>query len=143
MKKFSLFMLTLLTITTTISVTAFGQKGATQQITIDAKGQLLNAAGTKLGYITKSDVVRDNTGKGLYTVDMDGKVMAADGRQLGTVKTNGAFFNTAGQPLLTTKDAGKDKYLIVDATGHNLGTTHKNYKRHACAAQCYWLTAAR
>jgi hypothetical protein len=141
MKKFPLFLLTLLTITTTSSINAFGQKGATQQIIIDAKGQLLNSTGTKLGYITKSDVVRDNTGKGLYTVDMDGKVVAADGRQLGTVKTNGAFFSPSGQPALTTKDTGKDKYQIVDATGHNLGTVHKNYKRHACAAQCYWLTA--
>jgi hypothetical protein len=140
MKKFQLLLLTLLTITTTTAVNVSGQ-GTTQQITIDAKGQLLNAKGTKLGYITKSDVVRDNTGKGLYTVDMDGKVVAADGRQLGMVKTNGAFLAANGQPALTVKDAGKDKYQIVDATGHNVGTVHKNYKRHACAAQCYWLTA--
>jgi hypothetical protein len=140
MKKFQLLLLTLLTITTTTSINVSGQ-GTTQQITIDARGQLLNTTGTKLGYITKSDVVRDNTGKGLYTVDMDGKVVAADGRQLGTVKANGAFLAANGQPALTIKDTGKDKYQIVDATGHNLGTVHKNYKRHACAAQCYWLTA--
>jgi hypothetical protein len=141
MKKFQLFLLTLLTLTTTISVNAFGQKAATP-ITINAKGWLLNPAGTKLGYITKSDVVRDNTGKGLYTIDMDGSVMAADGRKLGIAKKNGSFVNPTGQPILTVKDAGKDQCQILDPSGHTLGTVHTNYKLHACAAYCYWVTAA-
>jgi hypothetical protein len=144
MKKLHLLLLTLLTLTIGISVSAFGQKGTVKQITINSKGQLYSQDGTKLGYIDKNDVVRDNTGKGLYSIDVAGNVTAADGRKLGLAKKNGSYFDTKGSNVLNIKDvAGKDKCEILDPKGHNLGTTHKNYKLHACAAHCYWLTQAQ
>jgi hypothetical protein len=137
MKKLHL-LLTILTITIS-SVCAFGQKDTTQQITINDKGWILNSAGAKLGYITKSDVVRDNNGKGLYSVDLDGNVVAADGRKLGTANNNGSFVDAKSQPVLETKDINDEQCQILDPKGNILGTVHPGYKLHACAAYCYWL----
>ncbi|MES2376321.1 MAG: hypothetical protein V4553_07075 [Bacteroidota bacterium] len=134
MKKFPLFLLTLLTIVTTISFNAVSQKGAKAQFTINAKGWLYNASGAKIGYIDKNDVVRDNTGKGMFSVDMSGNVATADGRQLGMVKKNGSYCNVKGESILNIKDLGNDQYQIIDASGHALGKAHKNYKQHAYAA---------
>ena len=134
MKKFPLLLLTLLTIITTNSFTLIAQKAPAPQFIINSRGWLFNKAGDQIGYIDKNDVVRDNTGKGLFSVDMNGKVTTADGRQLGTVKKNGSYCNVKGESLLNIKDAGKDQYQITDATGHPLGKAHKNYKQHAYAA---------
>ncbi len=142
MKKFSLFLLMLFAIGATNPSTTFAQKAATQQITINAKGWLLDASGKKLGYIDRNDVLRDNTGHGLCSVDMAGNVTTAGGQALGTVKKNGAYVGPKGEPILTVKDGGKDQLTIVDAKGNTLGTVHKNYKQHAYAAHSYWLTAA-
>jgi hypothetical protein len=141
MKKFSLFLLTLLTVAATNSLTTFAQKAATPQITINAKGWLVSPTGVKLGYIDKNDVVRDNTGHGLCSVDMTGAVTTASGQALGTAKKNGTYVGPKGESLVTTKDVGKDQLTILDAKGNTLGTVHKSYKQHAYAAH-YWLTAA-
>lgn len=141
MKKLPLFLLALLTVFTTNSFTTFGQKAATPQITINAKGWLLDASGKKLGYIDRNDVVRDNTGHGLCSVDMAGNVTTAGGQALGTVKKNGAYVGPKGEPILTVKDGAKDQLTIVDAQGNTIGTVHKSYKQHAYAAH-YWLTTA-
>lgn len=133
-------MLAILTITVSSAFSAFGQKDTTQLITINDNGWILNSAGTKIAYITKSDVVRDNNGKGLYSVDLEGAVIAADGRKLGTANTNGSFVDAKGQPVLETKDINDDQCQILDPKGNNLGTVHPSYKLHACAAYCYWLT---
>jgi hypothetical protein len=139
MKKLHLLLI-ILTITISSAFSAFGQKGTTQQITINDKGWLLDSAGTKLAYITRSDVVRDNNGKGLYSVDLDGNVIAADGRKLGTANNNGSFVDAKGLPVLETKDISDEQCQILDPKGNILGTVHPSYKQHACAAYCYWLT---
>jgi hypothetical protein len=144
MKKLHLLLLVMLTITTTVSMSAFAQsaKDAHEKIFINAKGGIHNHAGTKLGYIDKNNIVRDNTGKELYYIDKNGNVIGSDGRKLGMAKKNGSYYNIKGESVLTTKDSNKEDCAILDPKGHNLGTTHKNYKQHACAAHCYWLMMA-
>jgi hypothetical protein len=145
MKKLHLLLLMVLTLTTSVAISAFPQTGkdTTRKVYINAKGGIHNHEGTKLGYIDKNNIVRDNQGKELYFIGKDGKVIGSDGRKLGTAKKNGSYYNVAGENALNTKDSGKDNCAILDPQGHNLGTAHHNYKLHACAAHCYWLTKAK
>lgn len=144
MKKLNLVLL-ILTVITSIAAGAFAQVGrdSSQKIFINAKGGIHNHAGTKLGYIDKNNMVRDNTGKELYFIDKDGNVTGSDGRKLGMAKKNGSYYNINGENVLNTKDIDKENCAILDSQGHNFGTTHKNYKLHACAAHCYWLMKAK
>jgi hypothetical protein len=144
MKKLHLLWLVLLTITTTVSMSTFAQSAKTthEKIFINAKGGIHNHAGTKLGYIDKDGIVRDNQGEKLYFVDKDGNVITADGKKLGKAKKNGDYYNIKGETILTVKDKNAEECEILDPKGHNLGTTHKNYKQHACTAHCYALTKA-
>ena len=145
MKKLHLLLLALLTITTNVSVSAFAQatKDTTEKIFINAKGGIHNHAGAKLGYIDKNNIVRDNTGKELYFIDKKGNVIGSNGRRLGTARKNGSYYNINGENVLNTQDINKENCAILDPQGHNFGTTHKNYKLHACAAHCYWLMKAQ
>lgn len=145
MKKLSVLLLLVLTITTSVikSATAQTTKDTLQKIYINAKGGMHDHAGTKLGYIDKNNMVRDNTGKELYFIDKDGNVVGSDGRKLGMAKKNGSYYNIDGENVLNTKDIDKEKCAILDPQGHNFGTTHQNYKLHACAAHCYWLMKAK
>jgi hypothetical protein len=144
MKKLKLLLL-IITVMTSITAGAFAQsvRDSSQKIFINAKGGIHNHAGTKLGYIDKNNMVRDNTGKELYFIDKDGNVIGSDGRKLGMAKKNGSYYNINGENVLNTKDIDKENCAILDPQGHNFGTTHKNYKLHACAAHCYWLMKAK
>ncbi|MFD2145416.1 5-fold beta-flower protein [Mucilaginibacter antarcticus] len=145
MKKLHLLLVMVITLTTSVAMTAFAQnaKDPTSKIFINAKGGIYNHAGTKLGYIDKNNMVRDNKAKELYFIDKDGNVIGSDGRKLGKAKKNGAYYNINGENVLNTKDIDKENCAILDPQGHNLGTAHKNYKLHACAAHCYWLMKAK
>jgi hypothetical protein len=144
MKKFSLLLSLMLTIMIGFSVTAFAQTPAKDgKIYINAKGGIYNSAGARLGYIDKKNVVKDNSGRELYLIRKDGNVISADGRRLGFAKMDGSFTNNVGQSMVTTKDIDNENCAILDPQGHNMGTTHKNYKLHACAIHCYWLTKAK
>ncbi len=145
MKKLNLLLLFIATLTISVTMKAFAQtaKDTTRKIHINAKGGVYNQEGTKLGYIDKNDMVRDNTGKELYFIDKDGNVISADGKKLGRAKKNGSYYNINGENVLNTKDIDKENCAILDPQGHNFGTTHKNYKLHACAAHCYWLMKAK
>ncbi len=144
MKKLHLLLI-VLTLTSSVAMSALAQtvKDTAQKIYINSKGGIHNHTGTKLGYIDKNNMVRDNTGKELYFIDKDGNVIASDGRKLGVAKKNGSYYNMNGENELNTKDIDKENCAILDPKGHNFGTTHKNYKLHACAAHCYWLTKAK
>jgi len=138
MKKIQL-LLFLLTMATGVTVNAQTKKDTTFKIVINAKGGIHDHGGTKLGYIGKDNIVRNNKGQKLYFIDGNGNVIDADGKKLGMAKKNGAYFNINGENVLNTKDLDKEKCAILDPQGHNLGTTHMNYKLHACAAHCFFL----
>ncbi|MDB5127776.1 5-fold beta-flower protein [Mucilaginibacter sp.] len=145
MKKLHLLLLMIVTLTTSVTIGAFAQttRDTTQKIFINAKGGIHNHGGTKLGYIDKNNMVRDNTGKELYFINKAGYVISSDGRKLGMAKKNGSYYSINGENVLNTKDIDNNNCAILDLKGHNFGTAHKNYKLHACAAHCYWLMKAK
>jgi len=113
---------------------------ANHKITINAKGGIYDhGGGTALGYIGKDDIVRNAQGQKLYFIDKDGNVIDAKGNKLGKAKKNGNYYNINGENIMNTKDIDAERCAILDPQGHNFGTTHKNYKLHACAAHCYFL----
>jgi hypothetical protein len=109
------------------------------EIHINKKGEIHDHGGTLLGYISKDDIVRDAKGNKVYFIDRDGNVIDAKGNKLGKAAKNGFYFNNEGQQVLKVKDKDAEECEILDPAGHNLGTTHKNYKLHACAAHCLFL----
>jgi len=135
---FALTALLLLTVTTVFAQKAT-TKATSRMISIDKKGGIHDHGGTLLGQIGKDDIVRNNEGKTIYFIDKNGSVIDAKGKKLGMAKKNGFYFNNAGETMLTVKDKGAEECDILDPKGHNLGTTHKNYKLHACAAHCLFL----
>lgn len=143
MKKISITLLALTAVLLLTVTTVFAQKApakaATRFITIDKKGGIHDHGGTLLGQIGKDDIVRNNEGKTIYFIDKSGNVIDANGKKLGMAKKNGFYFNNAGETILTVKDKGAEECAILDPKGHNVGTTHKNYKLHACAAHCLFL----
>lgn len=111
-----------------------------RQLHINAKGEVLDDGGTKLGYISKEDMVFDKEGKKLGFIK-GGKVYDAEGNSLGKAKKGGRYYNNDGVLILKTKQLG-DKCEILDPEGHKLGAVHKNYKLHACAAHCFFQEKA-
>ena len=129
--------------TLVLAASAFGQNANDSSkygfITIDGKGGIHNHAGTKLGYISKDNIVRDNQGHILYFIDRDGNVVDATGNKLGKAAKNGNYYNNGGQVVLQVKNVDEAKCAILDPKGHSWGYAHKNYKLHACAAHCFFL----
>lgn len=108
-------------------------------ISIDGKGGIHNPGGTKLGYITKDNIVKDNQSRTLYFIDRDGNVIDAKGTKLGKAAKNGNYYSNDGHVVLQLKNADEAKCEILDPKGHSWGYAHKNYKLHACAAHCFYL----
>lgn len=144
MKK-SYFLLFMLVMATGAGVSAWGQtkKDTDKTIVIKAKGGIYDHGGTKLGYIDKANIVRNNQGQKLYFIDKDGNVISADGTKLGKAKKNGDYYNNNGQAVLQVKNVDAERCEILDPVGHSQGYVHRNYKLHACAAHCYWLEQAK
>jgi len=109
------------------------------EIHINRKGEIHDHGGTLLGYISKDNIVRDAKGNKVYFIDRDGNVIDAQGKKLGKARKDGFYFNNDGETVLKVRDKQAEECEILDPQGHNLGTTHKNYKLHACAAHCFWL----
>ncbi|MGN6179991.1 MAG: 5-fold beta-flower protein [Mucilaginibacter sp.] len=108
-------------------------------ITIDGKGGIYSHGGTKLGYITKDNIVKDAKGRTVYFIDRDGNVIDAKGNKLGKAKKNGFYYNNDGEVVLETKNIDEERCAILDPKGHSWGYAHRNYKLHACAAHCFFL----
>jgi len=140
MKKLSCLLI-MLTLVAAVTVSSFGQtkKDSTFKIFINAKGGIHDHGGTKLGYIDKDNIVRNNKGQKLYFIDGNGNVVDANGKTLGKAQKNGNYYNLNGENILGTKDLDNEKCAVLDPKGHNFGTAHKNYKLHACAAHCFFL----
>ncbi|MEQ8472641.1 MAG: hypothetical protein RIC35_15725 [Marinoscillum sp.] len=112
-------------------------KTAQRLLHINGKGEILNDKGTKLGYISKEDIVFNNQNQKLGFIK-GGRVYDAEGNSLGKAKKDGRYINNDGVFILSTKTIG-DKCEILDPEGHKKGTVHKNYKLHACATHCFFL----
>lgn len=123
----------------TLRASAQAANDEQQKIFINKKGGIYDQKGTELGYIDKGNIVKNTQGQVLYFIDDNGNVIGADGKKLGIAKKNGFYYNVKGENMLNPKDIDKEKCAILDPQGHNIGTIHKNYKLHACAAHCFFL----
>ncbi|WP_307527192.1 5-fold beta-flower protein [Pedobacter sp. W3I1] len=125
------------------AVNVFGQvkteKVQVEKISINKKGEIHDHGWNKLGYITKDNIIKNNEGKTLYFIDGNGNVIDSKGTNLGKAQKNGNYYNINGENIITVRDTDAEKCEILDPKGHSLGTVHKNYKLHACAAHCYFL----
>ncbi|WP_069659017.1 5-fold beta-flower protein [Arcticibacter eurypsychrophilus] len=141
MKKLkTIFVLLIIFLAGTVSNShAQGVSPQSKKIAIDAKGGIHNHLGTKLGYIDKDNIVRNNKGQKIYFIDKSGNVIDANGKRLGKAEKNGNFYNTQGTSVITVRDKDAAMCEILDPEGHTMGTVHKNYKLHACAAHCLML----
>lgn len=128
---------------TVLTVNVFGQTKAekvkVEKISINKKGEIHDHGWNKLGYITKDNIIKDNQGKTIYFIDGNGNVIDSKGKNLGKAQKNGNYYNIKGENIITVRDIDAEKCEILDPKGHSLGTVHKNYKLHACAAHCYFL----
>jgi hypothetical protein len=143
--KKSYLLLFILTIIAGVNVSVWGQtkQDTSHSIVINAKGGMYDHGGTKLGYIDKDNIVRNNQGQKLYFIDKEGNVISADGTKLGKAKKNGDYYNNNGEVVFQLKNADAEKCEILDPKGHSQGYVHRNYKLHTCAAHCYWLEQAK
>lgn len=141
MKKLQTLLVLITVFMTGLVVNVNAQTKPTRHtgIVIDAKGAIHDYHGTKLGYIDKNNIVRNTKGQKIYFIDKSGNVIDANGKMLGKSQKNGNFYSVDGTSILTTKTKGDETCEILDPKGHKLGTTHKNYKLHACAAHCMAL----
>jgi len=144
MKKLS-FLLFILTISMGITVSALGQtkKDNGLKIITHAKGGMVSHDGTKFGYLSKDDIVRDNQGQKVYFVDRNRTVFGADGQRLGFAKKDGFYYNINGENVLNTTDAAEVRCTILDPQGNNASIMRRNAKLYNCAIHCYWLEQAK
>lgn len=133
--------LTLVLMIISLNATAQTKSNATQndKIHINKKGEIHDHGWNKLGYITKDNIVKDNKGRTIYFIDEKGNVIDSNGKKLGMAKKNGSYYNIKGENVLNVGKTEGEKCEILDPKGHNMGTVHKNYKLHACAAHCLML----
>jgi hypothetical protein len=141
MNKNHLLFTVILAVITMFSINVSGQNktDSTKKIFINKKGEIHDYGWTKLGFITKDNIIKNNLGKTLYFIDADGNVNDAKGKNLGKAQKNGNYYNANGENIITVRDIDAQKCEILDPKGHSLGTVHRNYKLHACAAHCYFL----
>ena len=110
-----------------------------EKIYINKKGEIHDHGWNKLGFITKDNIVKDNQGKTIYFIDANGNVIDSNGKKMGMAKKNGSYYNIKGENVVNIGKTQEEKCEILDAKGHNVGSVHKNYKLHACAAHCLLL----
>lgn len=142
MKNLHHVFIIVFTLVASVGMKAFTQTktDTIQKIHINKKGEIHDHGWNKIGVIGKDDILRDNKGKTIYFIDKNGNVIDAIGKNLGKAQKNGNYYNLAGENVITVKDKNSEECEILDPKGHNMGTTHKNYKLHACAAHCMALT---
>lgn len=143
MKKKQLLFTLMLAVLSVFTVNASGQTKTdtlkSEKIYINKKGEIHDHGWNKIGFITKDNIVKNKHGKTIYFIDGNGNVIDAKGKNLGKAQKNGNYYNVKGENIITVRDIDAEKCEILDPKGHSLGTTHKNYKLHACAAHCYFL----
>ncbi|MFH6983342.1 DUF3347 domain-containing protein [Marinoscillum luteum] len=110
-------------------------KTAQRLLHINGKGEVLRG-GTKLGYISKEDIVFNNQNQKLGFIK-GGRVYDAEGNSLGKAKKGGQYYNNNGVFVLEVS-GNNEKCRILDARGHTIGYVHRNYKLHACAVHCFF-----
>ena len=129
----------LMVISLSVNAQTKAKTSSNEEIHINKKGEIDDHGWNKLGFITKDNIVKDNQGKTIYFIDANGNVIDSNGKKMGMAKKNGSYYNIKGENVVNIGKTQEEKCEILDAKGHNVGSVHKNYKLHACAAHCLLL----
>lgn len=138
-KKVSLLTLFLMVISLSANAQTKSKVTPNEKIHINKKGEIHDHGWNKLGFISKEDIVKNNEGKTIYFIDGNGNVIDSNGKKMGMAKKNGSYYNIKGENVVNVGKTEGEKCEILDSKGHNMGSVHKNYKLHACAAHCLLL----
>ena len=138
-KTVSLLTMFLMVISLSANAQTKPDSTPSEKIYINKKGEIHDHGWNKLGFITKDNIVKDNQGKTIYFIDANGNVIDSNGKKMGMAKKNGSYYNIKGENVVNIGKTQEEKCEILDAKGHNVGSVHKNYKLHACAAHCLLL----
>jgi hypothetical protein len=138
-KTISLLTMFLMVISLSANAQTKTDSRPNEKIHINKKGEIYDHGWNKLGFITKENIVKNNEGKTIYFIDANGNVIDSNGKKLGMAKKNGSYYNIKGENVLNVGKTQEEKCEILDGKGHNVGSVHKNYKLHACAAHCLLL----
>ena len=129
----------LMVISLSVNAQTKAKTSSNEEIHINKKGEIYDHGWNKLGFITKDNIVKDNQGKTIYFIDANGNVIDSNGKKMGRAKKNGSYYNIKGENVVNIGKTQEEKCEILDGKGHNVGSVHKNYKLHACAAHCLLL----
>ncbi|MES2240419.1 MAG: DUF3659 domain-containing protein [Bacteroidota bacterium] len=138
-KAVSLLTIFLMIISLSANAQTKSDSNNSEKIYINKKGEIYDHSWNKIGFITKEDIVKNSKGQTVYFIDGKGNVIDSKGNKLGMAKKDGSYYNLKGENVLNIGKTEEEKCEILDAKGHNVGSTHKNYKLHACAAHCLLL----
>lgn len=105
---------------------------------INAKGEVLDEKGVKLGWVTKEGIINNNKGKKIAFIDAQGNVVDEKGKKLGRVGKNDTFYNAEGTAVFTISPPKGEQCQLLDPKGKVLASVHESYKSQACAIHCLY-----
>ena len=119
-----------------MSTTLFAQNKDSKGHVIDKNGDIyLN--GTKVGVITKENIIKNSKGEKLAFIDATGTLVDNNGKSMGKLGKDGkTYYNANGEIMFNIKDNG-ETCDILDKNGKKIGNIHADYKKNACAIHCF------
>lgn len=105
---------------------------------INAKGEVLDEQGVKLGWVTKEGIINNNKGKKIAFIDTQGNVTDEKGKKLGRVGKNDTFYNADGTAVFTVSPPKGEQCQLLDPKGKVIASVHEGYKSQACAIHCLY-----
>ncbi len=104
---------------------------------LNSSGQVVDPAGTKLGWI-KDGVVYNEKGEKVGWIKKQ-ELLDSKGHKLGKIGKDGTFYDPKGAVLFTIEPNSKgEKCKIFDPQGKVIATVHESYKNQACAIHCLY-----
>jgi hypothetical protein len=103
---------------------------------VNAKGEVMDENGVKLGWVTKEGLINNAEGKKVAFIDAQGNVVDAQGKKLGRVGKNNTYYNAEGTAVFTVSPAKGEQCQVLDPKGKVIASVHESYKNQACAIHC-------
>jgi hypothetical protein len=105
---------------------------------LNASGQVLDSAGSKLGWITKEGIIHNTKGEKVAFI-RGNEVVDAAGKKLGRIEKNVTYYNSEGAMVFTIEPNSKgERCKIFDPNGKVIAFVHESYKNQACAIHCLY-----
>jgi len=103
---------------------------------INSSGHVLDANGTKLGWITGEGIVYNAKGEKIAKIEKQ-ELTDYKGHHLGKIGKDETFYDPNGAIVFTVDPNSKgEKCNVFDPQGKVIATVHESYKNQACAIHC-------